>query len=161
MTCTILSSHCRRFLCQEMVVTIANDVGSQQWQWWGQATAAETEAAVGAHNNQTTDGSDSEETDFVVAAAATAAAVAAAVATAALTRQWRQHRQWQWRRWRVRSTLKRGDGGRSRCSRSGDGGCFGGSCGDGGMMRDRGGRGGSSLSWCDHTLVSCRCMDNS
>ena len=44
--------HCHPFLCKETFVTIAivaNNVGSQQqqWQWWGQATAVETEAAVG------------------------------------------------------------------------------------------------------------------
>ena len=33
---------------------------SKQWQRWGQATAAETEAAVGAHNNQPKGGSDSD-----------------------------------------------------------------------------------------------------
>ena len=42
------------------IAAVANNVGSQQWQWWGQATAAEIEAAVGAHNNQLTDGSDSD-----------------------------------------------------------------------------------------------------
>ncbi len=36
------------------VVTSGNDVSSQQRQWWGQATAAETEAAAGAHSNQPT-----------------------------------------------------------------------------------------------------------
>ena len=43
-----------------MIATITNDVGSQQWQWWGQAITAKTEAAAGAHNNQPTDGSDSD-----------------------------------------------------------------------------------------------------
>ena len=38
---------------------VANDIGSQQWQWWGQAMVAETEAAAGAHTTQPTDGSDS------------------------------------------------------------------------------------------------------
>ena len=58
------------------IAAIANDVGSQQWQWqwWGKATVEKTEAVVGAHNNQPTDGS----------AAMAAAAVAAAVATAAM-----------------------------------------------------------------------------
>ena len=73
---------CRRFLCKETFVriaTIANAVGSQQWKWWGKATAVET------HNNQPTNGSDmAAETAFTAAAAATAAAVAAAVATAAM-----------------------------------------------------------------------------
>ncbi len=49
--------HCHCFLWKETVVaiaTVADDVGSQQCQWWGQATAMETEAAVGAHNNQPT-----------------------------------------------------------------------------------------------------------
>ena len=79
--------HCCRFLRKETVVritTITNDVGSQQWQWRGQATAMELEAAAGAHNNQPTNGSDvAAETAFAAAAAATAAAVAAAVATVA------------------------------------------------------------------------------
>ena len=79
--------HCRRFLCKETVVsiaTIANDVGSQQWQWWGQAMAVETEAAAGAHNSQPTNGSNmAADTAFVAAAALTSVAVAAAVATAA------------------------------------------------------------------------------
>ena len=39
------------------IAAVANDVGSQQWQCWRQATVAETEAA-GAHNNQQTDGSN-------------------------------------------------------------------------------------------------------
>ena len=73
---------------QEMVVTVAtvaNDIGSQQWQWWGQATAVETEAAVGAHNNQPTNGSDMvAEMAFAAVAAATAAAVAAAVVKLAM-----------------------------------------------------------------------------
>ena len=44
----------------------------------------ETDAAVGAHNNQPTNGSNmAAETAFAAAEAATAAAVAAAVATAA------------------------------------------------------------------------------
>ena len=67
---------CRRFLCKETFVriaTIANAVGSQQWKWWGKATAVETEAAVGAHNKQPTNGSDmAAETAFTAAAAATA-----------------------------------------------------------------------------------------
>jgi hypothetical protein len=79
--------HCRCFLRKETVVaitTITNDIGSQQWQWWGQARAVETDAAVGAHNNQPTNGSNmAAETAFAAAEAATAAAVAAAVATAA------------------------------------------------------------------------------
>ena len=29
--------------------------------------------------------------------------------------------------------------------------CCGGGCGNGCMMQGRGGQGGSSLSWCDHT----------
>ncbi len=67
------------------IATIANDVGSQQWQWLGQTTAVETEAAAGAHNNQPTNGSNmAAETAFAVAAAAKAAAVAAAVAAAAM-----------------------------------------------------------------------------
>ena len=59
------------------IATIANAVGSQQWQeWWGQATAVETEAAAGAHNNQPTNGSDmSAEMAFAAAFAARAAAV--------------------------------------------------------------------------------------
>jgi hypothetical protein len=82
--------HCRRFLCKETVVTIAtiaNDVGSQQWQWWGQAMVVETEAASGAHNNQPTNGSDmtAEMALFAVAAVVSAAAVAAEVATAAMS----------------------------------------------------------------------------
>jgi hypothetical protein len=80
--------HCCHFLCKETVVTIAtvaNDVGSQQWQCWGQATVVETEAVVGVHNNQPTNGSDMvAEIAFAAAAAATAAAMAAAVATAAM-----------------------------------------------------------------------------
>ena len=80
--------HCHRFLCKETVVTIAtvtNDIGSQQWQWWGQATVVETEAVVGVHNNQPTNGSDMvAEIAFAAAAAGTAAAMAAAVATAAM-----------------------------------------------------------------------------
>ena len=39
---------------------ITIDNGSQQWQWLGQATAAETEAATGEHNNQPTDGRDND-----------------------------------------------------------------------------------------------------
>jgi hypothetical protein len=74
--------HCHRFLCKETCVTIAtiaNDVGSRQWQWWGLATLAETEAAAGAHNNQPTNCSYmAAEKAFAVAAAATAAAVVAA-----------------------------------------------------------------------------------
>jgi hypothetical protein len=37
------------------IAAVANDVGSQQWQWWGQTTVAETEAAAGhtAINQQT------------------------------------------------------------------------------------------------------------
>jgi hypothetical protein len=42
------------------IAAFANDIGSQQWQWWGQATAAEIEAVAGAHNIQPTDGSDSD-----------------------------------------------------------------------------------------------------
>jgi hypothetical protein len=80
--------HCHRFLCKETVVTIAtvtNDIGSQQWQWWGQAMVVETEAVVGVHNNQPTNGSDMvAEIAFAAAAAGTAAAMAAAVATAAM-----------------------------------------------------------------------------
>ena len=70
--------HCHRFLCKKAVVTIAtitNDVHSQQWQLWGQATAVETEAAAGAHNNHPTNGRDmATETAFAAVAAATAAA---------------------------------------------------------------------------------------
>jgi len=80
--------HCRRFLCKETFVTITtvvNNVGSQQWQWWGQATQVETEAAAGAHNNQPTNGSNTAaEKVFAAAAATTATAMAAAVATAAM-----------------------------------------------------------------------------
>ena len=47
--------------------------------------AAETEGVAGAHNNQPTDGSNSDKNGVLLAAAAaTAAAVAAAVATAAM-----------------------------------------------------------------------------
>ncbi len=54
-------------------------------QCWGQATAAETEAAAGAHNNQPTNGSDmAAETTFSAALLATVAAVAAAVVMAAM-----------------------------------------------------------------------------
>ena len=78
--------HCRRFLHKETVITIAtiaNDVSSQQWQWCGQATEVETEAAAGAHNNQLPNGSDmAAETAFTAEFVATLAAVAAAVATA-------------------------------------------------------------------------------
>jgi hypothetical protein len=80
--------HCRCFLRKETVVEIATitneDVGSQQWQWWGQATAVETEAAVGAHNNQPTNGSNiaAEAAAAAAAAAAVAAATTAAVAAA-------------------------------------------------------------------------------
>jgi hypothetical protein len=82
--------HCRHFLCKETVVvvtiaTVANDVGSQQWQRWEQAMVVETEAAAGAHINQPTNGSNmAAETVFAVAAAATVAAVAAAEAMAAM-----------------------------------------------------------------------------
>ncbi len=80
--------HCRHFLHKETVftsATVANDVGSQQWQWWGQATVVETEAAAGAHNNQPTNGSDmAAETAAAAGAVATAAAVAAAVVTAVM-----------------------------------------------------------------------------
>jgi len=85
---TCCRCHCRHFLRKEAVVTIAtvtNDFGSQLWQWWGQATVVETEAAAVAHNNQPTKGSDmSAEMAFTLAAAATATAVAAAVATVAM-----------------------------------------------------------------------------
>ena len=48
-------------------------LGSQQWQWWGLAMAAETEAVVGAHKNLPTNGSSmAAATAFVVAAAVTA-----------------------------------------------------------------------------------------
>jgi hypothetical protein len=40
-------------------VTSDNNVDSQQRQWQEQATAVETEAAAGSHNNQPTDGSNS------------------------------------------------------------------------------------------------------
>jgi hypothetical protein len=56
----VTNCHCCRFLCKETVVTIAtvaNDVGSQQWQWGGQAKVVKTEAAAGAHNIQPTNGS--------------------------------------------------------------------------------------------------------
>ena len=81
--------HCLRFLCKETFVTIAtiaNNVGSQQWQWCGQATMVETEAAAGAHNNQprTNSSNTAAEKVFSAAAATTAAAMAAAVATAAM-----------------------------------------------------------------------------
>jgi hypothetical protein len=65
--------HCRCFLCKESFVTIAtiaNDVSSQQWQWLGQATAVEIEAAAGAHNNQLTNGSNmAAEIEYVAASA--------------------------------------------------------------------------------------------
>jgi len=80
--------HCRRrlFLHKDTVVTIAtvaHDIGSQQWQWWGQATSVKKEAAVGAHNNQPTIGSVmATETASAAAAAAKVTAVAVAVARA-------------------------------------------------------------------------------
>ena len=62
--------------------TLTNEDGSQQWQWWGQATVVETETAAGAHNNQPTNGSNmAAET----ASAALAVAMAAAVAVAGVT----------------------------------------------------------------------------
>ena len=54
-------------------------------QCWGQATAAETEAAAGAHNNQPTNGSGmAAETTFSATLLAPVAAVASAVAMAAM-----------------------------------------------------------------------------
>jgi len=73
-----------------------NEIGSQQWQCWGQAMEAETEAAAGAHNNQPTDGSNSNRKSIRGAAAAMAAAVAAAVVTVAMVWQRRRCRQLQW-----------------------------------------------------------------
>jgi hypothetical protein len=111
---TCLRRHCRRFLT---IATVSNAVGSQQWQWWGQATAVETEAAAGAHNNKPTNISDmASETAFVTAAVATAAmAATAAVQTAAVAMAaheiyikkgwkrrswWRRRQLWQRRqRW--------------------------------------------------------------
>ena len=37
--------------CVATIAAVANVIGSQQWQWWGQTTAVETEAAAGALNN--------------------------------------------------------------------------------------------------------------
>ena len=105
------------------IAVIANDIGSQeQWQWWGQAI----EAAARAHNNQPTDGSDSDKNGICGGgsgnggmAAMTATAVAQTVAAATAAREiyikkgrkltsWRQWRQ-RWReplqpqrRWRLR-----------------------------------------------------------
>ena len=38
-------------LCVATIAAVANVIGSQQWQWWGQTMAVETEAAAGALNN--------------------------------------------------------------------------------------------------------------
>jgi hypothetical protein len=72
------------------IAAVANDIGSQQWQWWGQAMASETEAAAGAHNIQPTDGSDSDRNSIRGSGsgdggngAATAAAQTMAAVTAA------------------------------------------------------------------------------
>jgi len=50
-----------QYLTIDMVWIIVKsyDVGSQQWQWWGQATAAKKDAVMETHINQPTDGSDS------------------------------------------------------------------------------------------------------
>ena len=73
--------HCRHFLRNETVVTIANvanDVSSQLWQCWRQATAVETEAVAEAHNNQPTKISNMvAEMVFAATAAAMAAAATA------------------------------------------------------------------------------------
>jgi len=107
------------------IATVANDIGSQKWQWWGQAMAPETEAVAGGHNNQPTDGSDSNRNCVFGGGsgdggsrgsssgnggncAATAGLQTVAAATAAREiyikkgwkrrswRRWRQH----WRQWR-------------------------------------------------------------
>jgi hypothetical protein len=76
--------HCRCFLCKETgvtIATVANDVDSQQWQWWWQATAANTEAVAGAHSSGM-------------------AAEMAFAAVAEVHQSWLQ--QWQPRQWRQR-----------------------------------------------------------
>jgi hypothetical protein len=53
---TCCRCHCRHFLRKEKVVTlatVANDVGSQQWQWWGQATSVENRGRGGGTKQST------------------------------------------------------------------------------------------------------------
>jgi hypothetical protein len=92
--------HCRHLLCKETVVTIAtiaHDVDSQQWQWWGRATAVETETVAGAHNNQPTNDSDmATETAFVAAAAVAAQTAAAATAAREIyIKEGQKRRSWR------------------------------------------------------------------
>jgi hypothetical protein len=49
----------RRRYCHHFCRSRCHIGDSQQWQWRGQAMAAETEAAVGVHNNQPTNDSNS------------------------------------------------------------------------------------------------------
>ena len=119
-------------------IVILHSIHRLRTKWWGQATAAETEAAAGVHKNQPTDGSDRNSirgggSGDGGSRGSGSGNIGNGAATAA-------------REIYIKRGGCGGHGGNGGGSSGGSGCdcccCCGGGCGDGSMMRGRGGQGG-------------------